>query len=169
MKRVLGAAMAVGIGIGAVSGCGGPEVVEQPAAIEGFAYGVNSQLWDKKWTQYTEEEYIPSGEIRNVRHQEIFDRCIVVDDEDYSFNEDYIECSFDYSFDRCNPGDYEHCEAVYEDRWDYEQLEDYIVQQCMAPLTKMEYKPREPKTNELCDKSRKGLSGLPEKMYLLYR
>ena len=153
MRKGLGVALAIGMSTAPMAGCGGPEVIEQQASIEGFAYGVDSQLWDRHWVEHDSESYVPGGTVRNVRHREVFDHCVEVDDEMFSWNMDDSDCYFDFS---CSADENEHCKAVYRDEYDYESLDDFVVQDCPAPIQKREFKPPNPVTNEQCDENRRG-------------
>lgn len=159
-QEILGVGMAASAALGALSGCGsiGPETIEQPAQIVGFAHSVDSQLWGKHWVPHYDEVDAPSGVVRNQVPHEEFDHCEAVDDEWLSWNTDDDECGGDDWFAEegaaCDADEYEHCEAEYITKYDYEQLEDYVIQDCRALRVREESKPVEPKTNLDCARRR---------------
>ncbi|MCW1907886.1 MAG: hypothetical protein KIH63_000920 [Candidatus Saccharibacteria bacterium] len=65
---------------------------------------------------------------------------------DYDESDD-LECRDDFW---CNSDDYSHCEAVYEDRYDYQQLVTTTIQSCPAPVEITIDKPRQPAINAQC-------------------
>ena len=143
----------------------GESGVEQEAYIQGFGYGINSNVIEAQWHQYTDQVGFPIGEVRGVNSSlEVVD-CREVYDGFFNTQSD-SECMFDLW---CSDTGDTHCEAVYEPRYSFQRLEDTVVRQCIAPIMKREFKPDIPIRDTVCEDSRTGAQRLSESArYLLY-
>jgi len=150
MRRSLSAVAAVGLSVGLMAGCGGGETTyEQDAQVVGFGYGEDVDVIERHWIEYTGQDDVPGGEVRNVDDYDEFVGCVAVDDAFFSFNANDSECGGLF-YDSCFADEDQHCEARYETLHNYERLEDVVIRSCRAAVVKREVRPSEPVRNEEC-------------------
>lgn len=166
--------MTAGVAIHAAAACG-PETTGADANVVGFAYVIDSTIVQDEWVEYTGESSLPwRGQTRNERHYTEFTGCREVDNsvqpedvyDDVSADEGVYELDYGYGalswpYDEsddyecrdnfwCSSDDYSHCEAVHEDRYDYEILETRTIRNCPAPLVITMDKPEQPAIDTSC-------------------
>jgi hypothetical protein len=140
-------ALTAALTVGAISGCSNESpTIEQNAQIIGFAQGVDATIVEDQWVQYYDQPYLPGGTLRSVNSGRKFAGCVAVRDEWGSWNLDDGDCFFW----GCSAGDNQHCEARYDPAYDYEQLEEVIVEECPAPMARREFKSDEVARYEEC-------------------
>lgn len=157
MNKIRNAIIAAGVATGLVvlPSCS-ESAIEQEARVVGFGSGVDVTVTEPRWNTYEDEVNLPGGQIRDVRVEDEQVGCIEVDDDFFSYDMDDPDCWFDYS---CVSTDYSHCEPVYESLYSYQRLEDTVVRQCIAPITKREYK-ADPVEDKSCEQEQTSTQSL---------
>lgn len=138
MNGLKNAAIATGLATGLfVAGGCGESAIEQEAQINGFGHGIDVQVIEPQWIPYYDQGYLPGSTLRNISSYEEVVDCRAVSDG-WGWNTNDSECYGDLCM--FTASDDQHCEAVWELRYSYEQLEDTVVRQCIAPIVKREFK-----------------------------
>lgn len=146
MGRVFNSLMAAGLATGLVAGCG-EQSHEQPAHITGFAHGIDGQIVEDQWIFYEEQDHV-IGEVRNVEKGKKLDGCREVGDTFWDTEDDW-KCAGDLWCSTAEE-DETHCEPEYKTVYSFERLEEVVVEDCPAPIRKVEYKREEEFIDEAC-------------------
>jgi len=142
MRRIAGSVAALGLTVGLMSGCSGPEVHDQEAQVFGYGAGQDVDVIQPQWVHYENTHSLPRGEVRDLSSDNVFDGCHAENDSFLSLNINDSECGGIF-YDACAADDNEHCVADYRVEYDYDRWEDVVIRSCVAVIQKHEVRPIE--------------------------
>ena len=87
------------------------------------------------WVKFNNADTLPSGEVRKLELEKVVDRCQAVEDGFFEIGINDPDCWGKLCFAEKD----EHCEPVYETKYDYEILVGYIYQQRYYSFVKLNH------------------------------
>lgn len=154
MNKLTNTLAVAGLAAGSLAACGGESGVEQEAQIIGFGRGEDVSIVEDQWVHHEDADYLPSGTIRNVEEDEEFAGCREVEDDWFWGGEDDLACDLEITLFPCESEEGTHCEAEYDPIYDFDILEESVVRECPAPITRREYKDETIARDEACISTR---------------
>lgn len=140
MNRASRNVAAIGLSVGLLSGCGsfGEQEVVQSARVVGYAQGVEAEIIGDRPVHHAGEAHLPY-DAYNVNSYEVQTGCSEVDNDWYYGESDQMD-SPDCWLEFCDSDTTTHCEPDIEDRYDFDRVEEVVLQNCIAEYPRREYK-----------------------------